>query len=308
MLFDDPVEFEDYLAPVGGDLLIRPAIGTSFNAEICMKKLERVGLFTVSANSFKVVKEPRLDFYGLTIPLSAHFTISDSGHKRSYKSSLAHLLSPGHTFELTAKNKCHFLVSNYFVDPVSDYSKKLLQLDSLELPQLDSDILLSTPMGSVLLRSIANTWSALNSKIPPSEITIKELEDDMLAGFILYSNRNSNVRTSDMYDSPNHLRYAEEYIRENLSNPITRDQLAEVSGRTIRTLSRAFEKKYEFGPMAFIKQRRLDAAYQDLLRAKAGNTSVTQIAHNYGFAHVGKFAIEYRKIFGESPSASLAKK
>ena len=60
--------------------------------------------------------------------------------------------------------------------------------------------------------------------------------------------------------------------------------------------------------MAFIKQRRMDAAYYDLLSAKVDNTSVTQIASNYGFAHFGKFAIEYRKIFGESPSTSLAKK
>ena len=59
--------------------------------------------------------------------------------------------------------------------------------------------------------------------------------------------------------------------------------------------------------MAFIKQRRLDAAYLDLLSAKPDVTSVTQIAFSYGFSHAGKFAIEYRKVFGETPSTSLAK-
>jgi len=52
-------------------------------------------------------------------------------------------------------------------------------------------------------------------------------------------------------------------------------------------LSRAFEKKYGIGPMAFIKQRRLDAAYFDLLSAKSDVTTVTQVAFNYGFAHIG---------------------
>ncbi|RKZ45663.1 MAG: hypothetical protein DRQ58_10035 [Gammaproteobacteria bacterium] len=307
MFFDDPVEFEEFLAPVGGDVLIRPAIGAAFNAEICMKRLEHIGLFTVSANSFKAVKEPQQDFYGLTIPLSASFTISESDRNHAYKSPSAHLLSPGHTFELTAKRGCHFLVSNYFVNPVSDYSRKLLQSDSLDLPSLGTDILFSTQMGSVLLRSIAKTWSALNDKISPSEITIKELEDDMLASFVLYSNKDSNVRNSNKYNDPHILSRAEEFIIDNLKNPITRNQLAEVSGRSIRTLSRAFEKKYGIGPMAFIKQRRLDAAYHDLLGAKGDITSVTQVASNYGFAHFGKFAIEYGKIFGETPSASLVK-
>ena len=61
------------------------------------------------------------------------------------------------------------------------------------------------------------------------------------------------------------------------------------------------------GPMAFIKQRRLDAAYLDLLSAKPDVTSVTQVAVNYGFSHIGKFAIEYGKAFGEMPSISLAR-
>jgi len=306
MFFDDPVEFEDFLAPVAGDIRIRHAKGASFNSEISMKKLEHVGLFTVSANSFRAVKE-QPDFYGLTIPLNTHFTISESGRNQRYESPSAHLLSPGHTFKLTAERKCHFLVSNYFVDAVSNYSRELFQSDSLQLPSFGSDILFTTQVGSALLRSIAKTWSILNNKIPASEISIKELEDDMLASFVLYSNKDSNVRNSNIYNDPHHLSRAEEYIVDNLKNPITRNQLAEVSGCSIRTLSRSFEKKYGIGPMAFIKQRRLDASYHDLLSAKNGITSVTQIASNYGFAHVGKFAIEYGKIFGETPSASLVK-
>ena len=56
MFFNDPTKFEDFLAPVAGDVLIRPATGSSFNAEIHVKKLDRVGLFSISANSFRAVK------------------------------------------------------------------------------------------------------------------------------------------------------------------------------------------------------------------------------------------------------------
>ena len=305
MYFNDPALFEEYLAPVGGDIFIRPAIGSLFNAEINMKKLDAAGLFTVSANSFKVVKEPQADFYGLTIPLSAPFTVSEHGQ---YGASSAYLLKLGHSFDCTAKRKCHFLVCNFFADQVHNYSQRVLQSDTQEFSAFNPDVSFFTQTGSGLLRSVARTWSDLNNQAACSEITLKEREDDLLASFVMYSMEDGNVGGSSNNVSPYHLSRAEEFICENLANPITRDQLSEVSSCSIRTLSRSFEKKYGIGPMAFIKQRRLDAAYLNLLRAKPGATTVTQVAIDYGFLHIGKFAIEYGKAFGESPSTSLARK
>mgnify|MGYP001816489754 CR=1 FL=1 len=307
MRFNDPAEFEDFLKPVAGDVLKRPAIGSLFNAEISLKKIYTVVLFTVSANSFKVVKEPQGDFYGLSVPLSAPFTVSERGRNQEYETSSAHLLKPGHSFDCTAKRKSHFLVCNFFVDPVHEYSRRLLQSDTQELSALNPDVSFFSRAGCGLLRSVARTWSELNNKTAVSKITLKEREDDLLSSFVMYSNEDRNIGDSLKDIAPYHLKRAEEFICENLENPITRDQLAEVSSCSIRTLSRSFEKKYGMGPMAFIKQRRLDAAYLVLLSAKSDATTVTQVAINYGFAHTGKFAIEYGKAFGESPSTSLAR-
>ena len=304
MHFKDPEEFEEFLAPVGGDVLIRPATGSLFNAEIYMKRLERIGLFTVSANSFKVTKEPQSDFYGLSVPLTP-FTVTEGGQQQTYDAPSAHLLSPGHSFDCVAKKGCHFLAATFFTSPIQNYSHKILQSDFHE-STINSKVSFFSQSGSNLLRSVARTWSSLDDKTNTSEIATKELEDDLLASFVFHSN--VNTEKSFQHDNSYHLNRAVEYIYENLNNPITRDRLADVSGRSIRTLSRAFEKKYGVGPMAFIKQRRLNSAYLDLLRATAGNTSITQVALNYGFSHVGKFAIEYRNTFGESPSTSLARR
>ena len=308
MHFYDPLKFEEFLAPVAGEVLIRPATGLSFRAEINMKRLGRVGLFSVSANSFRAILEPQKDFCGLTIPLRAPFTVSGHGRGHEYESSAAHLLSLDHAFDLTAKRKAHFLVSNFFSNPVFDYSQRLLQSDSLNLASLRPDVSIFSPTGCDLLRSVARTWSALNNRIPVGKFTLAELEDELLASFIMYSNKDMNIRESFKNDDPCHLSQTEEFICANLSNPITRDQLAEVSGRSIRTLSRSFENKHGTGPMAFIRQRRLDAAYIDLLSANSDTSTVSQVAYNYGFAHIGKFAIEYGKAFAESPSTSLARR
>jgi AraC family ethanolamine operon transcriptional activator len=61
------------------------------------------------------------------------------------------------------------------------------------------------------------------------------------------------------------------------------------------------------GPIGFLKQRRLDAAYRTLLGTESGTTTVTDTALRYWFVQMGKFAIEYRETFGEMPSTSLSR-
>ena len=98
---------------------------------------------------------------------------------------------------------------------------------------------------------------------------------------------------------------AEEFMDANLHTAISRTHLANAAGVSIRTLSRAFLGRHGIGPMTFLRQRRLEAAYRHLLRSDAGSINVTDIAVRYGFNHLGKFAMQYKQAFGESPSVTL---
>jgi AraC-like DNA-binding protein len=46
-------------------------------------------------------------------------------------------------------------------------------------------------------------------------------------------------------------------------------------------------------------------ARRALLRADASAATVTMVATDHGFWELGRFSVEYRGLFGESPSASL---
>jgi AraC family ethanolamine operon transcriptional activator len=59
-------------------------------------------------------------------------------------------------------------------------------------------------------------------------------------------------------------------------------------------------------PMQYLGLKRLNLARRELQRRNS-QTSVTATAMNFGFWHLGRFADEYRSLFGESPSATLAR-
>jgi AraC-like DNA-binding protein len=73
------------------------------------------------------------------------------------------------------------------------------------------------------------------------------------------------------------------------------------------TLRRCCEEHLGMSPMQYLGLRRLNLARQELQRRNS-QTSVTATAMNFGFWHLGRFADDYRSLFGESPSATLARR
>jgi AraC family ethanolamine operon transcriptional activator len=68
-------------------------------------------------------------------------------------------------------------------------------------------------------------------------------------------------------------------------------------------LRRTFRRLLGVSPARYLRMRRLHQA-RDALRATASGT-VTQIAVAVGFSDLGRFARDYRDLFGELPSATL---
>ena len=149
---------------------------------------------------------------------------------------------------------------------------------------------------------------SLTAEDPPvGEPILNEMEDDLLASFMLLAEDPQATGRKAALPADYTLSRVEDYICANLDKAIIRDDLANVAGVSIRSLSRAFEAKYGIGPMAFVRQRRLDACFSRLRGSLPGTTTVTDVAMSHGFSHIGKFAIAYKKAFGESPSTSLTK-
>jgi len=97
---------------------------------------------------------------------------------------------------------------------------------------------------------------------------------------------------------------AERLMEAQLADPLTVEELAASLEVSTRALQVAFKSVRGLSPRTALRQMRLDRARQILLAA-GRETGVTEIALSCGLEHLGRFSQDYRRRFGESPSATL---
>ena len=101
-------------------------------------------------------------------------------------------------------------------------------------------------------------------------------------------------------------RQAEALALANLDQPLNITALCHLLRVSERTLRKAFRITYGLSPCRHLRMMRLLRARQALMSSSSCQVStVTEIATHFGFAELGRFSVEYRKAFGESPSATL---
>ena len=104
--------------------------------------------------------------------------------------------------------------------------------------------------------------------------------------------------------TPRDVKRAIDYIEANLDTAIGLPDLVAACGVPGRTLIKHFRDFKGTSPMRYLQNSRYQRVREALSRAEP-EQSVTEIALKWGFTHIGRFSVEYRKRFGESPSRTL---
>lgn len=98
---------------------------------------------------------------------------------------------------------------------------------------------------------------------------------------------------------------AQQYIGAHLDDAMTVGDVAAAAGVTHRTLYKHFHDARGISPMRYARDCRFAEVREALLQACPQDNSVTMIAVQWGFCHLGRFSVEYRRRYGERPSETL---
>jgi AraC-like DNA-binding protein len=102
------------------------------------------------------------------------------------------------------------------------------------------------------------------------------------------------------------VREALDYIEAHLRERVTMADIAKSVHMSVRAIQQGFREELGTSPMLHLRDRRLERAHEDLTDAiPADGVTVTTVAERWGFAHLGSFAVLYKKRWGESPSETL---
>lgn len=102
------------------------------------------------------------------------------------------------------------------------------------------------------------------------------------------------------------LRRFRRLLEDNEDRPLYIPEVCLAIGTPERSLRECFQQRLGMSPKQYLNVRRLHLARRALLKTNRGS-KVTEIAMQFGFWHLGRFAQAYQQVHGERPSATLTR-
>jgi AraC-like DNA-binding protein len=94
-------------------------------------------------------------------------------------------------------------------------------------------------------------------------------------------------------------------LEEHDGEAVYMPQLCATIGVSGRTLRLCCQEHLGTSPKRYLYLRRMTLVRRVLSAANATGTRVTDVAMRFGFWELGRFSVQYKSLFGESPSATL---
>ncbi|MBF7685419.1 AraC family transcriptional regulator [Acinetobacter sp. B10A] len=246
------------------------------------------------------------DFYLIQIPIQGYAEIEYATQKFISYTRVASIISPDLPLKMRWKKDApQLMLKINQSDFLHHVQQHLPHYENTPIfnPKLD----FSTLGGSYFLQLMTTLIDALSIKNHPLHhpIALKQFESSLFTA-LLYGQDNDALNVITRYQdkpvSPHFIKRTECYMREHLHEPLNIEILAKHAGVSTRTLFSGFKNFLGMTPMTYLKELRLEQAYQEL--KKNEYLSVTDIAYKWGFTHLGRFSQEYKRRYGELPSST----
>ena len=157
--------------------------------------------------------------------------------------------------------------------------------------------------------------SPATADIHPDTLMSTIGEKMLVDSIALALNQSTEVLNGNTHKSNTHRRVhqrvstAREFIDASLQTghiPSIVEVCAQTGG-SARTLQYAFREVMQMTPVTYLRILRLNKVRSALRAATTVDATVTRIATDWGFFHLGEFARDYQQLFGEYPSETLGR-
>lgn len=248
-------------------------------------------------------------YYLLSIPLR--------GTARFHHGGTTVAVGPRCAGLVSAAPRFHFEASAHFEQLMVRVEREAIEAGWRALagrpPARAIDFVPGVPIDSLawqaLLPPLRLLIAGVQGELAPLPHLAARVQDLLVTTLLLHQPHSLAAAGRETVVAPSRLlRRAEDHLRSHLDQPLTLGALALACGVGRRTLQKVFQDGHGLGPMQWLRRERLAAVRRSLVEDPADRPSVTQTALRFGFSHLGEFSRAYREAFGETPSATLARR
>ncbi|MFZ7091215.1 AraC family transcriptional regulator [Primorskyibacter sp. 2E233] len=250
-------------------------------------------------------------FYLVQIPLKGQARIDNSAGDVETGPGLGSVLNPHRHASMRWREGC---------------SQLLLQIDAQQLNRVAERLVGRALSGPVTFRTAVDQSMAEVDKWVHTLRTCFSLaekdaifakgnvhtqalvEEQLIEGFLLCQPSDvSGLLMEDVEQAENlHVRRAMTYIHRNLGEAMTVGDIADALQISPRSLQLSFKAELGVTPMQYLRSARLREAHA-LLKSGSGNRTIGDICEHVGLGHFGRFSVEYKRQYGESPHETRLK-
>ncbi len=306
----EPKEFQSIISQKFTPLEQLEPIQKKFCADYKIYTVARL-IFTRAKfkHGISVLPIPRKRLFFLELPLSGQLQLSYRGRDISFSHNSTYLIASDEPVLYRYQENANHITVGIDKDLLNAYAQKLVNGQQERELTLHPQLLWRTPAAAsfrgyleFITRDLVRGGSLFNSPLIATEV------QNTIFSMLLSASDNNYLPLETQLEEaclPAYVRQARDYIEANLDRQVSLADITDAAGVHVTTLLKGFKQHYEISPIAYLKQKRLEAAYRTLLAAEPLTISVAQVATQWRFFHLSRFARDYRQLFGELPSETL---
>lgn len=245
-------------------------------------------------------------FYLMQIPLQGVAQCIVNGEAIEMKPGRVCLVSPTQRIKMRLRQDCRYLIVK--IDRAYLEAQLADELDCC--PRQPLEFQPDIPLGGTSIAGILSLIGHLEGRAFEGDALylrhdVQSHAASMLVRSMLHglqSNYSDQLETANSAAiRPRFIRQAEAYINANVAARLNPAEIANAASVSVRGLHRGFRDYFDMTPMEYVKGRKL-LKIRELLNQPGSEHSVTELALQFGFNHLGHFAESYKRRFGELPS------
>lgn len=249
--------------------------------------------------------------YHVNVPLRGRLSSRHAGKELIATPEFGAVYGPeGETVLSRWEADCRQLCVKIDRSALENHLSGLVRHDQKGALKLDSSIDVRTGVGRswVRLAQFLLQEAQVGGSLARTPLVAASMEDALLRGLLASVGQRylDEAPASRSQSVPHHaVRAAVEFIEDHPADAITTSEIARHCNLSLRAVQDGFARYLGVSPLQYLRHVRLHRAHLDLLAADPFETTVSTIAHRWGFTHLGRFAAAHTAEFSEAPSVSL---